>query len=265
MIEHRFRQSWLNTFLACPEQARTLRNKTATDVAGSKMVRGTVVHAAIEAALHARMAGEELTYEDVLEVFHMEWDNHVDDIQKWNKEATTAESTVALAVQMLSVWYEQVFPDLDPVGIETPFEFILHEDENRRIFLHGTRDLDEPNLTWDWKTGNHDAEWMVRRNDLQSMIYTLARARERGDLESPQPFRFCYLTNGELEIIDVTRTPQDWAALVPMCNSIADLIEARLPSWPMRYDGWKSSDDWCPNWAACRGKHLGVGTRPANW
>jgi len=53
--------------------------------------------------------------------------------------------------------------------------------------------------------------------------------------------------------------------LVPMCNSIADLIEARLPSWPMRYDGWKCSDDWCPNWAACRGKHLGVGIRPANW
>jgi hypothetical protein len=106
---------------------------------------------------------------------------------------------------------------------------------------------------------------MIRRNDLQSMIYTLARAHERGDLESQQPFRYCYLTNGELEIIDVTRTPQDWAALVPMCNSIADLIEAKLPSWPMRYDGWKCSDDWCPNWAACRGQYLGVGSKPANW
>ncbi len=64
----------MNTFSACPEQARTIRNKTAVDTQGSKMVRGTVVHAAIEAALSARMAGNELTGDDVLEIFHMEWE-----------------------------------------------------------------------------------------------------------------------------------------------------------------------------------------------
>jgi hypothetical protein len=262
MIEHRFRQSWLNTFLACPEQARTIRNKTAIDTQGSKMVRGTVVHAAIEAALSARMAGDELTAEDLLEVFHMEWDNHVDSIQKWNDSPT---ATLEVAVRMVNVWHQEVFPYLNPVGVERSFEFVLFEDEARRITLTGTRDLDEADLTWDWKTGRHAPPWEVRRNDLQSMIYTLARAHECGDLESPQPFRFCYLANAEVEIIDVTRTPQDWAALVPLCNSIADTIEAKLPSWPLRYDGWKCSDDWCPNWANCRGKYLGVGSKPANW
>ena len=265
MIEHRFRQSWLNTFLACPEQARTIRNKTATDVAGSKMVRGTAVHAAIERALLARMDGYEMSVDDVLEAFHWSWDSLVGTIEKWNKGATTAEATVELAETMVRTWCAEVFPYLNPVGVEKSFEFVLYEDEGRRISLYGTRDLDEDNLTWDWKTGEHDADWLVRRNDLQSMIYTLARAHERGDLESQQPFRYCYLTNGEVEVIDVTRTSQDWAALVPMCNSIADLIEAKLPSWPLRYDGWKCSDDWCPNWAACRGKHLGVGSKPANW
>ena len=265
MIEHRFRQSWLNTFLSCPEQARTIRNKTAVDTQGSKMVRGTAVHAAIERALTARMDGYEMSVDDILEAFHWSWDSLVGTIQKWNKGATTAEATVGLAEVMVRTWCAEVFPYLTPVGVEKPFEFVLYEDEGRRIILHGTRDLDEDNLTWDWKTGQHDEPWMIRRNDLQSMIYTLARAHERGDLESPQPFRFCYLTNGEVEVIDVTRTAQDWAALVPMCNSIADLIEAKLPSWPLRYDGWKCSDDWCPNWAACRGKHLGVGSKPANW
>ena len=255
----------MNTFLACPEQARTLRNKTATDVSGSKMVRGTVVHAAIEAALHARMAGNEWTYQDLLEEFHIQWENHVDSIERWNKGARTPEATVEVAVKMMHRWHHEVFPYLAPVGLETPFEFVLHQDEGRRIILTGTRDLDEADLTWDWKTGQHDPPWAVRRNDLQSMIYTLARAHERNDFESPQPFRFCYLTDGNLEIIDVTRTPADWAALVPLCNSIADLIEAKVPSWPMRYDGWKCSPDWCPNWDSCRGKHLGVGSNPTHW
>ena len=265
MIEHRFRQSWLNTFLACPEQARTIRNKTAVDTQGSKMVRGTAVHAAIEAALSARMAGYEMSTDDILEAFRWSWDSLEGTIEKWNKGATTAEATVGLAEVMVRTWCAEVFPYLSPVGVEKSFEFVLYEDEGRRISLYGTRDLDEADLTWDWKTGQHDEPWMVRRNDLQSMIYTLARAHECGDLESPQPFRFCYLTNGEVEVIDVTRTAQDWAALVPMCNSIADTIEAKLPSWPLRYDGWKCSDDWCPNWAACRGKYLGVGSKPANW
>jgi len=262
MIEHRFRQSWLNTFQACPEQARTIRNKTAVDTQGSKMVRGTAVHAAIETALSARMAGQELTPDDILEAFHWSWDSLVDSIQKWNE---TPETTVEVAIRMVNVWYREVFPYLNPVGVEKSFEFVLYEDEARRISLYGTRDLDEADLTWDWKTGRHAPPWELRRNDLQSMVYTLARAHECGDLESPQPFRFCYLANGEVEIIDVTRTPQDWAALVPMCNSIADLIEGKLPSWPLRYDGWKCSDDWCPNWANCRGKYLGVGSKPANW
>ena len=262
MIEHRFRQSWLNTFSACPEQARTIRNKTAVDTQGSKMVRGTVVHAAIEAALSARMAGNELTGDDVLEIFHMEWEAHVDSIEKWNESPA---ATVELAVRMVAVWYQEVFPYLNPVGVERSFEFVLYEDEVRRISLYGTRDLDESDLTWDWKTGRHAPPWEIRRNDLQSMVYTLARAHERGDLESPQPFRFCYLAHGEVEVIDVTRTPQDWAALVPLCNSLADLIEAKVPSWPLRYDGWKCSDDWCPNWANCRGKYLGVGSKPTNW
>jgi hypothetical protein len=265
MIEHRFRQSWLNTFLACPEQARTTRNGTAIDVAGSKAVRGTAVHAAIETALLARMAGQELTVDTLIEAFHWSWDSLVGTIGKWNKEATTPETTIPMGETMVNVWYQEVFPYLAPVGVEQYFEFVLFEDEARRITLTGTRDLDESDLTWDWKTGQHDREYLIRRNDLQSMIYTLARAHECGDLESPQPFRFCYLANAEVEIIDVTRTPQDWAALVPLCNSIADTIEAKLPSWPLRYDGWKCSDDWCPNWANCRGKYLGVGSKPANW
>ena len=265
MIEHRFRQSWLNAFLDCPEKARTIRNGTAIDVAGSKAVRGTAVHAAIEAALTARMAGYELTTDDILEAFHWSWDSLVDSIGKWNKGATTPEATIEGAETMVRVWCAEVFPYLNPVGVERSFEFVLYEDEARRISLYGTRDLDEADLTWDWKTGQHDREYLIRRNDLQSMIYTLARAHERGDLESPQPFRYCYLTDGEVEIIDVTRTSQDWAALVPMCNSIADLVEGKLPSWPLRYDGWKCSDDWCPNWANCRGKYLGVGSKPANW
>ena len=85
MIEHRFRQSWLNAFLDCPEKARTIRNGTAIDVAGSKAVRGTAVHAAIEAALLARMAGYELTTDDILEAFHWSWDSLVDSIGKCSR------------------------------------------------------------------------------------------------------------------------------------------------------------------------------------
>jgi hypothetical protein len=261
MIEHRFRQSWLNTFTACPEQARSVRNGTAIDTPNSKTVRGTVVHETIEMVLNGRMKGSEATLDDALELVQIAWDTHQDSIVKWLDPPAKTLSTASDAVRH---WYLEVFPWLNPVAVEQSFEFVLCEDENRRISLYGTRDLDEEDLTWDWKTGRHEPPWEMRRNAIQPTVYTLARAHERGDLESDQDFRFCYLANGKVEIIDVVRTPQDWAALVPLCNSIADLIEARLPSWPLRYDGWQCSD-WCPNWGACRGRYLGVGSKPANW
>jgi hypothetical protein len=92
----------------------------------------------------------------ILEAFHWSWDSLVGTIEKWNKGATTPEATVPLAETMVRTWYAEVFPYLNPVGVEKSFEFVLYEDEGRRIILHGTRDLDEADLTWDWKTGQHD-------------------------------------------------------------------------------------------------------------
>ena len=179
MIEHRFRQSWLNTFTACPEQARSVRNGTAIDTPNSKTVRGTVVHETIEMVLNGRMKGSEATLDDALELVQIAWDTHQDSIVKWLDPPDKTLSTASDAVRH---WYLEVFPWLNPVAVEQSFEFVLCEDENRRISLYGTRDLDEEDLTWDWKTGRHEPPWEMRRNAIQPTVYTLARAHERGDL-----------------------------------------------------------------------------------
>jgi len=260
MIEHRFRQSWANTFLDCPEAARTQMNGTAIDKTNSSMVRGTVVHEAIEKALLARMAGTEFSLEDILSSYEEAWEEYVDEIDFWLEPEAKVQEMGALQTQ---VWFNEVFPDLNPVGVEKTFEFTLYQDEKRRINLHGTRDLDEENMTWDWKTGRAKNAWEVRRNNIQSMIYTLARAHEQQDFETPQPFTFCHLDKGKLQNIEVIRTPGDWDSLIPFFINIAELIEARLPTWPLRYDGWRCSDKWCGNFMNCRGKH--IGESPTNW
>ena len=132
MIEHRFRQSWANTFLDCPEAARTQMNGTAVDKTNSSMVRGTVVHEAIEKALLARMAGTEFSLEDILSSYDDAWEEHVDEIDFWLEPETKVQEMGALQTQ---VWFNEVFPELNPVGVEETFEFTLYQDEKRRIKL----------------------------------------------------------------------------------------------------------------------------------
>ena len=60
MIEIRLRQSWINTFLRCPEQARQERFKLVSQKETSDLLRGNAVHHAIETY------GEHMMNEDTL-------------------------------------------------------------------------------------------------------------------------------------------------------------------------------------------------------
>ena len=57
MIEIRLRQSWIGTFLRCPEQARQLRLGLVSQKESTDFLRGNAVHTAIEYAGRLAMAG----------------------------------------------------------------------------------------------------------------------------------------------------------------------------------------------------------------
>ena len=59
MQEITLRQSWINNFIRCPEQARQERLELVTQKETSDLLRGNAVHAAIEHAGLLRMGGQD--------------------------------------------------------------------------------------------------------------------------------------------------------------------------------------------------------------
>ena len=60
MKEIKLRQSWINNFLRCPEQARQERLELVSQKETSDLLRGNAVHAAIEYAGLVRMGGQDV-------------------------------------------------------------------------------------------------------------------------------------------------------------------------------------------------------------
>ena len=69
MEQIKLRQSWINNFLRCPEQARQERLGLVHQKETTDLLRGNAVHAAIEHAGLLRMGGqEEIDYDELIDV-----------------------------------------------------------------------------------------------------------------------------------------------------------------------------------------------------
>ena len=251
MIEVPLRQSWLNTFTNCPEQARQDRMGLVTQKETSDMLRGNMVHGAIEYCGNIMLDGGEVPrleqlFDHLDEVFH----NSVDDVEVWRHDHV---QVCDVARNNVYAWYEEVLPLLDPVGVEKGFRYTLDERDGVRLVLTGTADwINEDGSIWDWKNPSRKyLEWEKRRWDLQSHVYCAAF----GSTE----FNLVALVNGEGQRIVIERTEADTEALKDLCWSAAEMLLSDLKVWPKRWGWWGCSPKWCPVWQAgeCRGKHLG--------
>ena len=150
MIEIRLRQSWINTFLRCPEQARQERLNLVRQKETSDLLRGNAVHHAIETYGERMM--NSLPPLDLDELLDMGENYIVENVNKVEVWRPTYEKTVDTVLNNIQAWHEEVMPTLDPVGIEKSFEMSLGVRDNVNLVLTGTADwIDKSGGIWDWK------------------------------------------------------------------------------------------------------------------
>lgn len=263
---HYFSQSLLNTFQQCPEQARHELLGDVPRVESPKMALGTAGHAAIEAILR-----------DQIENPHDGWNSDTFDhyakilIDAFEErtwldefrpdEAFDIEWAKRRGVSALSAWCDDILPQLDPLFVEQPFEYLLYSDAQRTISMKGTIDLiDRKDTIWDWKfSGSERKAWKDQRGSVQAATYTLALAK-RGRPANIMPtntvgFKYAVMHEKGVQIVELEQSLRHWRWLQEQAKSLAYLVEANLPQWPVVDDDWHCNVNWCPVFAdgKCKG------------
>ena len=248
-------QSWVNTFLNCPELARRemLGETPRTETDATAI--GTSVHAAFEAVLNGMSVedGESVALEELERL--MALDNF-----EW-VQIKTQETAIKTVSRVFWSWANNVLPELPPViATEKPFDVLLHEDERMMIRLAGTMDAlfegrDGPEIK-DWKTAGRPWDEHETRWKIQPTIYTYAIAQEYGmDREYEFDFVVLLKPRDEVQFITTKRDKRHWGFLTDQLIGIGNLIAADLPVWPLRDQHHLCSGKWCPVYNDCRGSH----------
>lgn len=253
-------QSWVGTYLSCPEQARLelvgQLPRTETDATAI----GTAVHAGIESVLRDGLSHHQAS-EHALETYGGLHDLGINYVQVAKR--ATAEAHVQ---RCFDTWYEELYPTLpDPMHVEWPFNLHLGSDEYAEYWVKGTIDLIDDNWEpWDWKNpGRAYEEWEVHRFKVQPTWYTFAAAQAAtGDAWSVSedwPFHYGIMIKGstaKLQTITTQRSQVHWHWAVHQLTQIGRMIAADLDRWPLLDQGWHCSEKWCAAWANCKGRFV---------
>jgi|TARA_B100000131_G_C17991553_1_gene562780 hypothetical protein len=251
-----FRQSWISTFLRCPEQARQEREGLVKQKETSDLLRGNAVHYAIEMAGTSPIV--KVNPPQLLDWVDEYIAENAHTVEEWRH---SYEKIVDVCRANILVWHDEVWPQLGvPRAVERTFKKKIGKRKGVELWLSGTADWeDESGEIWDWKNPSRFYEpWEKRRWDIQSHAYCWALGAEK--------FNLAVFANGQYQHIPIERNEADHKAFIDLCWSIVPLITADIKPWPMNWTGWHCSPKWCPVWqdGKCRGKHLGQG-KPESW
>jgi hypothetical protein len=244
---------------------------------------GTAMHAGAEGALRGILDDGEADWDTCLQLCVESW------WQAWHSptfnvtEIASIDEGANLAANCLERWWDLVLlPELlamELVSTEQRFNVLAYEDDKRIVRLCGTQDCWTTADIFDWKSSNRTYSgkeaWKYQRgySSVQHILYAWARLLIEGadpeyvlaqDTERAM-YRFTYVVlprnpgKDQLPALDrltVEPTVGDAKFLLSELMSMAMLIEAQLPHWPLGPSGWWCSNKWCPNWDNCRGQYL---------
>lgn len=259
---HSFRQSWVNTYLTCPEQARrVLINNYPVDETEAA-AKGTAVHAAIESVLTKCTS-----YLDAVDVAVAKFREIASmDEFRWVK-VKTEQTAQRHMIGGFSSWYRYVYPYLRATKwCEHSFRFVLCEDDQRVIEISGTADYADADGLMDWKlSGNVDKygrdAWKLRRWAVQPTFYAAA-AFEAGlyTLEGEVPFTFIALDlkGSQPQRAPANRTYQHVNWLKSQLVGIARQMEqlGTKSEWTLNDQHPLCSAEWCRIYDQCKGLHF---------
>lgn len=269
---HRLRQSWVNTYMDCPERARLEMVGGIVRVENDAACVGTALHGAIEHAIHyLDEDGLMLPASDVVELFNEEWDGLLRDLDiKFIKR--NPDKARAYGIKCALSFANSVLPDLNPYACEVPFgPYVIYEDDVRVLEITGTIDyLDQIYGMVDWKTaGREYTRWEKKRWSIQPTFYgaglrhLVADGGLKGYNGPLTDWFYCVFVDNkdpEPQWVQVGRDSTWDGWLVDQMLGIAYQLEAhhigRTPAWVKRDQHALCSPKWCPAWDRCKGAHV---------
>jgi hypothetical protein len=250
-------QSWINTFMNCPEQARLEMEGILPRKESDATAIGTAMHTSIESVLRdgTSMEQAEANGHTTLEALM--------ELPEFNfVQVKTPETMFRTFDRVFHTWGNEIFPQLPQTQfVEYPFNVVLCETPTATIRLKGSIDfVDELNEIWDWKTANRAYDqWQVDRYKIQPTAYSYGLFMS-SDLELTEPVTFNYAvmmkSKQDCQVLTTQRDSSHWSWLQEQCRTIVTLIEAGLPRWPLNDQHALCSETWCSAWKLCKGAHL---------
>lgn len=269
------RQSWLDTFMRCPERARLVINHPVAGTSDSAAL-GTGAHAGCEAILLGGSKAD--AQQAIVKAIQIESDLGIKWTHPDNEYPQNIGHMIVQADKCFDAWLDEIYPELVKRGWlgQTPeqkFEVKLFDlPDGREVWLTGTADLPTPqNVIVDWKTSKRPyKQWDKQRHAIQPTIYTWAATL--GAFEGDHyrfPMEFVYgvmirpLTNLDgnyrTELIPVRREEAHarWA-MKQITAALTQAITVGFDTpWPMIAEGnFLCSAKWCDHYHMCRGNVL---------
>lgn len=271
----RFRQSWLDTVMRCPERGRLAIVHPEMDGEGDAAFAGTSFHAACEEFLGGR-----LEWDDMVE-FAREyaWRGTRDGIMKDGvnrkvqfKSFSDVDELVYHAGNCVSGWQKDIYPELVRLDMvdgdqEVEFQFAAFVYRGHTIWLQGTVDHipSRGNMIWDWKSSGSDYRQKEKQSKaIQPTAYAAAAINGEFGREFVLPLEFSYgvairlKTKARGQVVTVERRQAHIDFMYRRIRHYVDLyLDLGLDrEWPMNEDHFLCSAKWCPWYEGCRGSHV---------
>lgn len=246
-----FTQSWLKTFLMCPERARREINDP-TSSNSDATARGHAVHRYMETRLRGGSRADSLGAA-------MARLDHLTRLPDFQWIQVKRQVTLDRHVTNLCVAFEaHVLPQVPPNGaVEASMTMPVGTLHGWEVHLAGTPDYLVRNVLWDWKSSARIWDKYETVNwDIQSSAYTWLASVTGERPVNDFTFVVGVVPHGDLQIIDLRRESGDWLWLKRQMAQAVSLMEV-MPNreWPTNHQHWLCSARWCPHWDTCRGPY----------
>lgn len=256
------RQSWLGSYLICPQRARYDLTMPGLRRGSDATAIGTAVHSAIEGYL----LGEYNDLDSMISKAHecVEFELSQPNI-RLSKISADPEQLRLSTVAMVVGWWDTVRPSVALGGlVEHKFKAPLIVGGDTELWLEGTMDYVAPDGTiWDWKTAGKSYSAKEKQKQSHQATCYVAAARTLGLVDNgdaPTLFRFGVMvrqTTPKAQIVTVERTPAhvDWLKrqVASVCTTATAMGVER--EWAINDQHNLCSPMWCDYWTMCKGAH----------
>ena len=257
-----FSNSQYNSWLICGRayEFKYVQQISTPDYASTS--RGNAVHAGVEYALKAKMAGSAFTVDEGKEVVSKTFDEKAKGVLDWGEE--NPGKVKDLSIQLFNTYAIYALPKINPVAIEKGFAKKVGDvpmvgwidllDEQPSIPVKGMSPEDaalapKRIVTADLKTGK--AKWSDKEVALDPQLTLYSHVEGTPDVRIDQ--LIAHKKAPTFIQAESTRTPKDAEVLIDHVNEVAEFVKKGVfPKTTI--DNWACNRDHCSFYHLCRGK-----------